>query len=770
MGIRDNLAKAGNNIKKAIMGGGKSSGGEEPTRSIRRSIEYTTGPTNDQIVMAQKMMGLLDSDLIKDSKSIRTQNLYVSDEQGVEPLISFSIFDQMYEQSSWVRAAVDVITKAVTANGWSLRPLLPDADLRNKARLMKFFETPNPQDTLIEILNDITRDSFVFANAFSELVFDTDEMPREWWSLDATAMRARVNKHGLILGYTQAPGFGLGSTSTSGTANIPFAPREIIHLKIGTKGSSIYGLSPLVSLVLPVTVDKFAQVYNRAFFTSGAKFRVAFIMKDGSQEQVERNRDYLKKRAKDLDSAQSDLVLEGGVEIKNVSMTQKDMEFLELREFTRNEILAVYGVPPAMVSIIETGNIGAGTGDTQRQNFYDETITPFQRRVAAKITRQIIREGFKIEDWAFEFNKRTIDEKQQADIFKIYLDTGVLTPEEVRLAIGNKIPEVHKGLPAGEDVYGDTIEQVEEIYKAAKARLVGPSKTIVNATRSIIRLENRFLTALERTLREIRRKLLAGLPKIASSPAFRKKAVSIGAISFQSRMVERLPYAFRRHSGGDVVDRLIKQIDELEDLLAEIDEEKLMRVIRRHSLEAARRGMELAALRNNLREPEDISSNLEEAIAVAAAGVAAGIRGSIEDTLRRTVIEGVRVGGTTQEIVAALETRLDEFIEVPVKASVDEVGGVKRVAHMRVVKRRTVAEAIARTESSRFFNEGTLDTYEQNDVRKVQWILASDACPICIGISGATPGSKIGNIFTLSESRGLIPAHISCRCSWVVPG
>jgi SPP1 gp7 family putative phage head morphogenesis protein len=290
----------------------------------------------------------------------------------------------------------------------------------------------------------------------------------------------KADEHGSITGYIQVP--------RNQPGKVEFKTREVIHFKLGTKGATLYGLSPLASLILPITVDKYAQIYNRAFFLNGAKIRGAFIMKDATPEQVDRNRDYMAARAKNPDMAHSDLVLEGDIEFKQISTTQKDMEFLELREFTRNEILAVYGVPPSKVSIIETGNIGSGSGEQQTATFYDETISPFQMRLAEKLTKHVIRQGFGISDWSFQFNKRAIDEKDQAEIFNIYLQNSVFSPDEVRRIVAPRMPEMQKSL--------------------------NPRDTIANTTRAIVALENKFVSAIKTIFRKIGDAVKAKLPGI----------------------------------------------------------------------------------------------------------------------------------------------------------------------------------------------------------------------------------------------------------------
>lgn len=421
------------------------------------------------------------TEIEKSSKQIVT---YISGkEEQIIPEIDFDVFEQMYEQTSWLRAVVSVICKAVTARGYTLIPTKSGADPKNAEILNEFFSNCNPNDTFLEILDDITRDVYVFGNGFIEVVYDAHGRPKELWNLDATNMSIKADEHGAILGYIQQPKY-------SSSQKIEFEPKEVIHFKLGTKGSTLYGLSPLASLILPVTVDKYAQIYNRSFFLNGAKIRGAFIMKNATPEQVERNREYMKERARTPDMAHSDLVLEGDIEFKQISSTQKDMEFLELREFTRNEILAVYGVPPSKVSIIETGNIGAGTGEHQTQTFYEETILPFQMRVAEKITKHIIRQGFGINDWSFQFAKRSIDEKEQAEIFSIYLQNGVLTPQEVRNIISPRIPELQKS--AQKDIV-----LIQKFY----------DKDISN-------IDNKFARELKKLLERLFEKIKAKLPSI----------------------------------------------------------------------------------------------------------------------------------------------------------------------------------------------------------------------------------------------------------------
>lgn len=712
-------------------------------RSSNEILTYVDGLTPlDSHRMAEQLFSEIRNDFKKSSKQIVSQVYGPNSNDGILPDIDFEIFNQMYEQTSWVRAVVGVICKAVTARGYTLIPAKPGADPKNGEVLSDFFSNCNPNDTFLEILDDITRDEYVFGNAFLEIVHGQDGKPRELWNLDATTLRVKADDHGGILGYVQIPRY-VPAGTTSG--RVDFDSDEVIHFKLGTKGATLYGLSPLASLILPVTVDKFAQIYNRAFFLNGAKIRGAFIMKDATPEQVERNREYLQARAKNPDLAHSDLVLEGQIEFKQVGVNQKDMEFLELREFTRNEILSVYGVPPSKVSIIETGNIGAGTGEHQTQTFYEETILPFQMRLAEKITKHIIRQGFGITDWSLQFNRRAIDEKDQAEIFNIYLQNGVFSPDEVRSIVAPRIPEIQKALPLNG----------HEITKARRA----PNKTIVQATRTVVALENKFANALKKLFDDFKSKLAARLPTIA-----RKRVVpKIQKLKPQwaPSTVNYHHISFKRFEDSS------KRLDDLEVLLELVDEDEIAQLVAKFSLDVAREGLKLTAQRSDLSDVSDISPELEETLRNNAVDLATHISSSIKDGVRQALIDGLTANETIPQLQDRISAQLDAFATVNVGSVLDDEGNVIREGYTRKISQETAAEIIARTEANRAFNEGNLDALKQADIAEVQWLLASDACEECVAASEAATGQELGKILSVDDASGQIPVHPNCRCTFV---
>ena len=69
---------------------------------------------------------------------------------------------------------------------------------------------------------------------------------------------------------------------------------------------------------------------------------------------------------------------------------------------------------------------------------------------------------------------------------------------------------------------------------------------------------------------------------------------------------------------------------------------------------------------------------------------------------------------------------------------------------------QTQAERLFRTETSRFFNEATHDTYKQAGIKTFEFLAEADACDVC--------GSLDGKIYDINAGTP-VPVHPNCRCT-----
>jgi hypothetical protein len=121
-----------------------------------------------------------------------------------------------------------------------------------------------------------------------------------------------------------------------------------------------------------------------------------------------------------------------------ISTTNKDMLTPEIEKTILDRIIAIYGVPPAEVMKIESGNIGSGTGESQKETLYESVRFWNKKLILGGWKRKLIRYAGITDTEVDVKNLTIIDERKQAELHKEYLDSGVTDIDEVRTELGKK--------------------------------------------------------------------------------------------------------------------------------------------------------------------------------------------------------------------------------------------------------------------------------------------------------------------------------------------
>jgi HK97 family phage portal protein len=155
---------------------------------------------------------------------------------------------------------------------------------------------------------------------------------------------------------------------------IVFAPDEIIHLAYFHPENPYYGLAPAEVVKNSLIADLRAVEWNRLFFENGA---IPEIVLTSDQSLSNDDAEMARKRWMDRfrDRKQRGVAVMGrGMKVQEMTRSHKDMEFLELRKWTRDEVLACYGVPPIYAGVREEGN--RSISEVERRIFWENTILP----------------------------------------------------------------------------------------------------------------------------------------------------------------------------------------------------------------------------------------------------------------------------------------------------------------------------------------------------------------------------------------------------------
>lgn len=353
--------------------------------------------------------------------------------EGRRQKVSYTALEAVYKKESWVRAAVDVITRTATSNGYRLvaEDTQEQVDPKSKefAPIISLLAKPNPYDTFEELLAEICIDLHIYGDAYLEIVRDKYGNPVALYNIYVPSIRVLVDEHGTILGYIQKP---MGLLTSGDSKVVKFEPNEIAHFRLPNPGNEVYGLSPIESLDAVIETDLYAQEYNRNFFKNHAVPRLHVDLGNCTLPQLKRIREYFAKEFQGTSNAHKTIVTEGGAKVTPIGTKPNDMEFLNQRKFSRDEICAVFGVPPMKLGIFE--DVNRASAQESDKSFKSEKIIPLQEIIAKKFNSTVIKTFDKIGDKVyFDFVEVDLrDEKEQAEIDKIDIESGVLTIDEVR--------------------------------------------------------------------------------------------------------------------------------------------------------------------------------------------------------------------------------------------------------------------------------------------------------------------------------------------------
>ena len=225
----------------------------------------------------------------------------------------------------------------------------------------------------------------------------------------------------------------------AGAKTAYYKANDIIHFKYFNPFDFFYGLSPLAAARKSIeNLDK-AETYNRAFFENCGTLS-GILYTEGKLDEQTRNRLMNAWNSKYRSAAKAHQValLEGGLKWQNTALSQKDMDFISSMQLSRETILAVFHVPPALVGVFE--HSPQFTTKEQQRIFWQTCIHPKQTLMLETFTEFLLPHFDKTCTMYLDKDTSNIsalkeDELQRAQAAKIYFDMG-FSKNEIITALG----------------------------------------------------------------------------------------------------------------------------------------------------------------------------------------------------------------------------------------------------------------------------------------------------------------------------------------------
>lgn len=349
---------------------------------------------------------------------------------------------EAYLSCPWSWASINAIARTITAGGlvtdWDSDDGQGDEQAPDKPAEVLLLERMigycNPRENIRQILRGVIIDLLVFGDAYIEVVW-LGQQPVALYSLDCPSMLPIADEHGTVTSYTQVTELGQRAT---------FEPCEVIHISLDAPRSSVFGVSPTQAAMLPITAWLFASATSKEIFRKGAppQIHVDFPASVSAAEINRWNAQYQQRNVGPRNIG-NPISTKGGASLRELAQS-RTMDYLKYLDQKRDEIVATYGVPPAKVGIIESGNLGGGTGEAQDRTFMVNTCQPIAELVLESLNFHLTRLGFGVEGWRLKFRDVDMrDSKTVEEIRDMRLRNGSWTLDRYRADIGE--PPVEGG-------------------------------------------------------------------------------------------------------------------------------------------------------------------------------------------------------------------------------------------------------------------------------------------------------------------------------------
>jgi len=231
----------------------------------------------------------------------------------------------------------------------------------------------------------------------------------------------------------------------SGNVNI-YASSSIWHVKIF--GNGRIGLSPLsyAASTLGMSIDLSSRMATLS--ANGGKTNGVLTIDQALKPD---QRASIKKTFAGLTEGNRDelLVLEAGMKYQQTSLSPTDMQLLESRRFSIEDVARFMGVPSVLINDTSASTTWGSGIEQINQGFYKLNLKPYLERIESSIKRWLMAQ----DDWEavdIEFNFDSLlraDKATRLDSQSKGVNAGILKPNEAR---------AEEGLPpanGGDEIY-----------------------------------------------------------------------------------------------------------------------------------------------------------------------------------------------------------------------------------------------------------------------------------------------------------------------------
>lgn len=667
---------------------------------------------------------------------------------------------EQYEKSLYVFRCVEKIAEKVASTDMRLFQILnSQGDTKEVVNnpLLDLLFRPNPFQTRTELIKITITNLKLSGDAYWFKVRNNSGRVVELWNLRPDYIEILRDPVNFIRGYR--------FTKSDGTQEI-FAPEDVVHFKKPTPLDEYYGMSPIKPSQTRIDTEALASTYQRDFFLNNGRpdaiLKTQNILTQDSKDQL---REQFNERHQGIGKNSKLAIFDGGLEYQQISISQREMDFIESMKFTRDDILVAFGVPKPVVGITEDVNLA--NAETGMYIFLSETVKPELESFYEQINEMLVIPDFgdnlfaDFVDPTPEIREQTLKEYENGT------KNGWLLINEIRQR--ENLPPVDGGdtlylpinmVPVGGLTQAQKSARDEFISKQTKqserlkARIFRGRKT----------LKTKFLIAEElvkdlknvktvKSYKKIKTKKVKGsLIGLIKGDEMRQKYADFVNIKIDKRSKklvkeleklaekQRTAIIAKLKRRGDLTKAVGKNtkraVDSFYKSQASVWAEFAFPFIEEYAKEAGQDALDIVVPGQEFV----LSKRIQSVLKARAELFGLGVNETTRDKVTRAISDGIEAG----EGITKISDRISEVY--------NEFGTYR-------------SDLIARTESTASTNEGFVEAYKQSKVAThKEWVNAGDARVRDEHQDGIGVGGEIVPVDKTFSNGLAYPQEPNCRC------
>lgn len=301
--------------------------------------------------------------------------------------------DEGYGRNVVAHRSISLIAQAVASIPWYLSQTITSERLEVKDhRLLKLLAYPSPTISGVQFMEALVSYRLISGNSYILKIAPENGQPQELHLLRPDRVKVIAGKGGLPGGYEY--------TVNGDTKRYPIdritGQSQLLHLKNFNPLDDYYGMSPLEAAAYSIDQHNESAKWNQALLQNGAKPSGALVVKmadDGSggvlsDEQYTRIKAQVDEQYTGAANAGRPMLLEGGMEWKEMSLSPQDMDFIAGKHSSARDIALAFGVPPQLLGI--PGDNTYGNLVEARLALWEQTVLPLMDAIVGSLNQWLV--------------------------------------------------------------------------------------------------------------------------------------------------------------------------------------------------------------------------------------------------------------------------------------------------------------------------------------------------------------------------------------------